>query len=193
MLAWQRWFEVRFPDSPTAVLPSELESPRWSLEFLEQFLAGDQGKYGDRDNGALIFAKAQCSACHKMNTQGSGFGPDLSSVAKRFTRTEFLESTLYPSHVISDQYASKKVLTTRGQVYTGILVKTPSGVIVRTNQEKEIQVPQDEIEEIMPSKISAMPSGLLDMLTPTEIRNLLCYFGYIPQEQIAEKSAPLRR
>ncbi len=193
MASWQRWFELRFPDSPAAVLPNELERPRWSLEFLEQFLAGDQGKYGDRENGALIFAKAQCSACHKMNTQGSGFGPDLSSVAKRFTRSEFLESTLYPSHVISDQYASKKVLTTRGQVYTGILVKTPSGVIVRTNQEKEVQIPQDEIEEIMPSKLSAMPSGLLDSLTPTEIRNLLCYFGYVPQEQIAEKNAPLRR
>jgi len=193
MAAWQRWYELRFPDSPAAVLPNELERPRWSLEFLEQFLAGDQGKYGDRENGALIFAKAQCGACHKMNTQGSGFGPDLSSVAKRFTRSEFLESTLYPSHVISDQYASKKVLTTRGQVYTGILVKTPSGVIVRTNQEKEVQIPQDEIEEIMPSKLSAMPAGLLDSLTPTEIRNLLCYFGYVPQEQIAEKSAPLRR
>lgn len=193
MLAWQRWFEVRFPDSPVAVLPTELERPRWSLDFLEQFLAGDQGKYGNRENGATIFAKAQCSACHKMNAQGSGFGPDLSSVAKRFTRSEFLESTLFPSHVISDQYASKKVLTTRGQVVTGILVKTPSGVIVRTNQEKEVQVSQDDIEEIMPSKLSAMPTGLLDPLTPTEIRDLLCFFGYIPQEQIAEKSAPLRR
>lgn len=192
--AWQRWFEVRYPDSPAAVLPNELERSRWSLEFLEQFLAGEQGKYGSRENGAAMFNKAQCNACHKMNSQGNGFGPDLSSIAKRFTRTEFLESVLYPSHIISDQYASKKILTKSGQIYSGILVKTPSGFIVRPNQEKEFKVDESQVEEIMPSKTSTMPVGLLDNLTPMEIRDLLCFVGYIPQEQIAEeKPSAIRR
>jgi putative heme-binding domain-containing protein len=195
MVAWQKWYESRFPDLPPAVLPTELDQqPRWSLGFLEQFLAGDQGRYGVRESGAQIFAKAQCVACHKMNSVGSGIGPDLSSVTKRFTRTEFLESTLFPSHVISDQYTSKKVLTKTGQVHTGILVKTPQGITIRNKDNKEVKIPQDDIEEVLPSKISAMPSGLLDTLTPSEIRDLLCFAGYVPPEQVAEeKPATLRR
>ncbi len=194
LAAWQKWYEIRFPDSPSAILPSELERPRWSLEFIEQYLTGDQGKEGSREEGGMVFQKAKCNACHKMNADGNGFGPDLTSVVKRFTRREFLESTLFPSHVISDQYASKKVLTTSGQVHTGILVKTPKGVAIRKNESTEVVVSSDEIEEILPSKTSAMPSGLLDKLTPAEIRDLLCFIGYLPQIKAAEeKPGVLRR
>lgn len=194
MAPWQKWYEVRFPDLPPAVLPNELEQPRWSLDFLEQYLVGDQGKTGSRENGATVFAKARCNSCHKLNSQGTGFGPDLTNITKRFTRTEFLESTLFPSHVISDQYASKKVLTTTGDVYTGIMVQTPKGVTIRASESKDFVVPKDEIEEILPSKVSAMPSGLFDKLTPTEIRDLMCYVGYIPQNEIAEeKPTTVRR
>ena len=194
MPVWQKWYEMRFPDLPAAVLPTATEQPRWSLGFLEQFLAGEQGRFGARENGAKIFAKARCSSCHKMNAIGSGFGPDLSSLTRRFTRTEFLESTLFPSHVISDQYASKKILTINGQVHTGIVVRTAKGLTVRTNENKEITLQESEIDEVLPSKVSAMPAGLLDTLTPTEIRDLLCFVGYLPQEQLAEeKPATIRR
>ncbi len=47
-------------------------------------------------------------------------GPDLTAVAKRFTRKEVLESVLFPSHVISDQYAARRVLTATGHVHNGL-------------------------------------------------------------------------
>ena len=194
MSAWQKWYEIRFPDLPPAVLATETEQPRWSLGFLEQFLSGEQGKFGEKTNGAQIFAKAQCSSCHKLDTLGNGFGPDLTSVTRRFTRSEFLESVLFPSHIISDQYASKKILTTNGQVHTGITIKTKQGLTVRTKENKELLIAKADIEEVLPSKVSAMPAGLLDTLTPSEIRDLLCFVGYLPQENIAEeKPATVRR
>ena len=61
-------------------------------------------------------------------------------------------------------------------------------------ENKEIQVDENELVEVLASKVSAMPSGLLDSLTPTEIRDLLCFIGYLPQEQLAEeKPATVRR
>ena len=129
-----------------------------------------------------------------MDSLGNGFGPDLTSVTRRFTRSEFLESVLFPSHVISDQYASKKVLTTNGQVLTGITVQTKQGLTVRTKENKEVLVAKADVDEVLPSKISAMPAGLLDNLTPSEIRDLLCFIGYLPQESLAaEKPANIRR
>ena len=194
MLVWQKWFEKQFPNSPPAVLPSETTQPRWSLAFLDQFLNGEQGKAGSIEKGAEVYARARCSACHKMNAQGGGFGPDLTSLNRRFTRTESLESILFPSHVISDQYATKKVLTKTGDVYTGLVVKTAKGIAVRVNENKEYMIADDEIDELMPSKVSAMPTGLLDELTPTEIRDLMVFLGYIPTEKLtAEKPSTIRR
>lgn len=194
MTAWQVWFAERYPEAPPAVLPSEKDPPRWSPEFLEQFLNGEQGREGSAVLGAAVYAKARCSACHKMNTQGGGFGPDLTSMNRRFTRSEALESILFPSHVISDQYASKKVLTKSGEVHTGIVIKTSKGISIRVNENKEFMIPDDEIDEIAPSKTSSMPAGLLDDLSPTEIRDLMCFLGFIPEEkQAAEKSPLIRR
>jgi putative heme-binding domain-containing protein len=164
------------------------------MAFLEQFLNGEQGKTGSVERGGDVFAKARCNACHKMNGQGGGYGPDLTSLNRRFTRSEAIESILFPSHVISDQYATKKVLTRSGEVYTGIVVRTAKGIAVRVNENKEFVVPDEDIEELLPSKTSVMPAGLLDELSPTEIRDLLAFLGYIPSEKLAEqKPAAVRR
>lgn len=194
MAPWQVWFEKQYPNSPAAVLASETAQPRWSMAFLDQFLNGEQGKTGSVERGGDVFAKARCNACHKMNGQGGGYGPDLTSLNRRFTRSEAIESILFPSHVISDQYATKKVLTRSGEVYTGIVVRTAKGIAVRVNENKEFVVPDEDIEELLPSKTSVMPAGLLDELSPTEIRDLLAFLGYVPSEKLAEqKPAAVRR
>ena len=141
-----------------------------------------------------MYAKARCNACHKMNGVGGGYGPDLTSVNKRFTRIETLESILFPSHVISDQYATKKVLTTDGEVFIGIVVQTAKGLAVRVNENKEFVIAQDQIQEVQSSRTSVMPAGLLDTLSPSEIRDLMVYLGYVPAEKLAqEKPAAVRR
>jgi hypothetical protein len=65
---------------------------------------------------------------------------------------------------------------------------------VRTQENKELRILKEEIDEILPSKVSAMPAGLMDTLTPSEIRDLLCFIGYLPQENLAEeKPGTIRR
>jgi putative heme-binding domain-containing protein len=194
MAAWQNWYASKYPDAPSAVLANETADPRWSLDFIEQFLNGEQGRQGSTERGQQMYAKARCNACHKMNGVGGGYGPDLTSVNKRFTRIETLESILFPSHVISDQYATKKVLTTDGEVFTGIVVQTAKGLAVRVNENKEFVIAQDQIQEVQSSRTSVMPAGLLDTLSPSEIRDLMVYLGYVPAEKIAqEKPAAVRR
>ena len=65
-----------------------------------------------------MFADGQCIHCHRFNGKGESIGPDLTSVAQRFTRKEILESIIYPNQVVSDQYASKLV-TANGKTYYG--------------------------------------------------------------------------
>jgi putative heme-binding domain-containing protein len=103
-------------------------------------------------------------------------------------RKEILESILYPSHIISDQYASKTVVTVNGQTYTGIVAPGAAGetVILQASGEK-ITIATDDIEETVPSKLSAMPEGLINELTLEEISDLFAYLGVITPASLAEK------
>ncbi len=117
---------------------------------------------------------------------------DLTAVAKRFTRKEVLESVLFPSHVISDQYAARRVLTASGQAYNGLVTRKSDGsLVVKDSDLNEHVVSEEDIEEIVPSKVSMMPSGLFDSLSAEEIRDLFAYMGFVPT-QIAEKPKVLR-
>lgn len=193
---WQDWYRGKFPEQSDPILPEDSGNPQWSLEFIEQYLEGDSGRDGSPQAGLVAFNKVQCASCHRFRDTGVAIGPDLTSLTRRFTLRETLESVLYPSHTISDQYLSKKILTRDGNVVTGITVNTKAGVTVRTSDRKQVVIAKDDIEEMEISKESIMPSGLLDQLSPIEIRDLLCYLGYVPakSEMMANgKSDTIRR
>jgi putative heme-binding domain-containing protein len=143
------------------------------------------------EDGKKAFAKAQCAACHRFQGDGTTIGPDLTAVSRRFTRQEVLEATLYPSHVISDQYASKKVRTLDGDVYVGIVTTNGDGSLtIRKSDRSEVTVAAEEIDEVASSKVSLMPTGLLEDLSGAEIRDMLTYLGYLPTvQEIAKEPA----
>ena len=140
------------------------------------FLASTEGLAGNREHSVAIFDKAQCVKCHRFGTRGEGVGPDLSTVSLRFQRREIVESVIHPSHVISDQYASKTVQTEHGMQFTGIVGEAGVGavVVLQSNGEK-VTVPRNEINQIFPSQKSAMPEGLFNTLTLEEIADLFAY------------------
>jgi putative heme-binding domain-containing protein len=188
MVAWQAWFSKTYPNALPAELPTGDADDRWTLEELEAYLIGDDLGLASGEAGKLAYSKAQCADCHRFANEGSAIGPDLNSVAKRFTRREFIESVLYPSHVISNQYASKRVVTVDGQVLTGITMENANGTYtIRMADKTERIVPEEDVEELLPSKLSLMPSGLFNELTLEEIRDLMAYMGYLPSANVAEQ------
>jgi putative heme-binding domain-containing protein len=116
--------------------------------------------------------------CHRYGKQGEAIGPDLSTVSQRFQKREILESILFPSHTISDQYSSKTVTTSNGLSFTGIVGALADGtvVVLQPNGQKTT-IRKGDIEQIVPSPKSAMPEGLLDSLTLEDIADLFAYLG----------------
>lgn len=174
--AWQEWFARTYPDSPPATLPAAGVENRWTYDDIARFLDNPSGYRPDTARGALVFQKAQCAKCHAIRGEGERIGPDLTTLVRRFHRKEIIESILYPSQVVSDQYRSKSVVTFSGKTYTGIV--GPAGgdsvVVLQSNGEK-VTIRKAEIEEIVPQKQSAMPEGLLNKLTLEEIADLFAY------------------
>jgi putative heme-binding domain-containing protein len=183
MAGWQEWFSAKYPDQPKAELPKLENSSPWSMESLAEYFATSEGRKGDSEAGKLAFTKAQCADCHKAAGIGKSIGPDLSSVANRFTRREVLESILFPSHVISDQYRSYRVLSADGKVFSGLMAKNlDNSVTIRDSDLKEHTISEENIESIEPSGSSMMPSGLFDRLSSAEIRDLMTFLGYVPDQ-----------
>jgi putative heme-binding domain-containing protein len=175
LAAWQAWFAAKYPDQPEAKLPEVPDTAKYTAEELLAYLTSEDA-HGAATRGAQIFTKAQCAKCHRFDNAGESFGPDLTAVNSRFSRKELLESIVFPSHVISSQYASKTVRTTDGRTITGLVVPGAAGetVIMQASGEKVV-LAQGDIEDSKPSKQSAMPGGLLDTLTMEEIADLFAY------------------
>jgi putative heme-binding domain-containing protein len=193
LAAWQRWFTETYPNQPEPKLPVESDDNKWSLEELVKYLGSPAGKQGDASGGAIVFEKAQCIKCHRYGQRGETIGPDLSTVARRFQQKEILESVLYPSHVISDQYASKTLVTRDGLTYTGLVSQLDERtVVVLEANGRKTQLPRSDIEDLVPHKKSAMPEGLFNSLTLEEIGDLFAYLGE-PSGTLATRPAATER
>jgi putative heme-binding domain-containing protein len=185
---WQKWFAQTYPNEPEAKLPVESAENKWTNEELLTYLTGPEAAHADPRLGAAVFAKAQCINCHRYGDRGDGIGPDLTTVSRRFQKKEILESILFPSQVISDQYASKTITTTDGRSINGLVAPQPDGklVVLQSNGQK-VTIATSEIETTAPCKISAMPEGLLNPLTLEDIANLFAYLGTPPQADLTSR------
>jgi putative heme-binding domain-containing protein len=187
LAAWQQWYATTFPDERPAELPKEAQPNKWSYEELASYLETTEGRAGSPSRGAQVFTDAQCINCHRFNNRGEGIGPDLTTVAQRFQRKEVLESIVYPNQVISDQYASQIVIA-GGKTYEGIVARHNDGSLtVLQSDATKVQVAADDIEDIQPSKTSAMPEGLLNKLSLEQVADLFALLMNAPEPGVAAR------
>lgn len=185
---WQQWFVEQYPDALEPKLPEESDESRWTKQELLTYLTGKGAVAADAKRGVAIYEKAQCNKCHKFGSKGEGIGPDLTTISRRFQTKEILESVLFPSHVVPDQYASKSVTTKQGQTVVGLVA--PAGAdtiaVLQSNAQK-VMIAKEDIDEITPVKKSAMPEGLFNNLTMEEIADLFAYLQVPPTSDTARK------
>jgi putative heme-binding domain-containing protein len=182
---WDRWFAQAFPKEPplpnaSAVKPGQ---SKYEMAKLLPLLdrAAAEGK-GDVTRGRAVFAKASCIKCHKFGKDGEGVGPDLTSLSKRFKRSDILEAILLPSKVISDQYRSSTIITTSGQQVTGLAAVQGDTVTVVLSDASKVTLKRDEIDSQVASLVSVMPEQLLDPLSMQEIIDLFAFLESEPRQ-----------
>ena len=93
---------------------------------------------------------------------------------------------------VSDQFKTHSIITLEGKIYQGrILDQNDQQLTVAIDPKAPsavIQIKADNIDEILPSKTSMMPLGLLNTLTREEILDLLAYIqaGGDPEHALFE-------
>jgi putative heme-binding domain-containing protein len=180
--SWGRWFGQTFPREPALAGVGEVKpaESKYKFEELLTFLQ-NEGKTGNAKKGRVVFEKALCLKCHKYGKEGEGVGPDLTTLSKRFKRVDVLESIIYPSKVISDQYRSTTITTVKGQTITGLAAVQGDMVTVLQSDGSKVVLQKKEIDSQFASLISVMPERLLDPLTKEEIADL---FAFLESEPI---------
>jgi putative heme-binding domain-containing protein len=180
--SWARWYGQAFPRQPALadVTGDKPVESKYRFDELVGFLE-KEGRKGDITRGRQVFEKAQCLKCHKYGKEGEGIGPDLTTLSKRFKRADVLESILYPSKVISDQYRSTQFVTRRGQTILGLAAAPVDGVItVLQSDGSKVSLKVGDIDQQFTSLISVMPEKLLDVLEKQEIADLFAFMESEP-------------
>jgi len=152
---------------------------KYKMDELLAYL--DKSPKADLARGRIVFEKAQCIRCHKFGKEGEGVGPDLTTLSKRFKRADILDSILFPSKVISDQYRSVTITTNKGQSITGLAAEQGDTVTVLLSDASKVTLKKSEIESQVASLISVMPERLLDPLSLQEIADLMAFMESEPK------------
>jgi len=182
MQQWQEWFAAKYPEELPAVLPVEPADSRWKYRDLLAELQQQKKSTLDLKLGAQAFEKATCIKCHRFGKKGEEIGPDLTYVSRRFQQKEVLLSTLFPSHFVSEEYPTYTIVTADGKTFTGMMgAAGPDEIMLLTAEGKKQMIKKQEVEEIVPVKKSAMPDGLLNLLSKAEVIQLIRYLGTLPE------------
>ena len=136
---------------------------------------------GDADRGKRVFFETSgvsCKNCHRIQKEGKEIGPELTTIGKKYSRAQLLESILEPSKLIDPKYVTYLAELDDGRLVTGLLLKKDdSEVVLKDAQDKEFRITAKEIERLVPVRQSLMPDLLLRDMTAEQVADLLAYLS----------------
>jgi putative heme-binding domain-containing protein len=151
---------------------------RTSAAEKEQLIRNYRGMITTKDadvaKGREVF-KVACAVCHTLNGEGGKVGPDLTGY-ERDNLDFMLPSIVDPSLGIREEYTAFNVTTRDDQTFTGFIVEdTPQFLTVMDALGNQTKIARQDVQSRAASATSLMPEGLLDALTPDQVRDLFAY------------------
>jgi len=132
----------------------------------------------DPESGRRIFHHgrlANCSHCHRHGGRGNVVGPDLSSLGNKQDRTWLLKSILEPSREMAPEYQPRTIILIDGRTFTGIRLRSYIKETIRDANGQNRTFDRSDVEAMVESPVSFMPSGLVHALTDRELKDLIAF------------------
>ena len=172
------------------LLDESIGAPPWKMvkerKFVKEWTVADlEARLGevktgrDLESGRAAFNDAQCIVCHRIANSGGSVGPELSAASSKYSLHDILESMIEPSKVVSDQFLTYNIVKKDSESVSGRIVDENAERLVvmpnPTSAETLEAVQLSDIVSRQPSKLSPMPTGLLNNLTADEVLDLLAF------------------
>ena len=130
---------------------------------------------GDAAKGKPVFAAA-CGTCHALHGEGTRIGPDLTGYDRK-DLDFLLQSIVDPSAAIRPEFAAYVVETSDGRMLNGPVVASGPETVTVEDGQARFTVARSQIRRMKESPVSRMPEGLLDGLSPQQVRDLFAHLA----------------
>jgi putative heme-binding domain-containing protein len=111
-----------------------------------------------------------------MGYRGGDVGPDLTRIGQVRAKRDLLEAIVFPSASFVRSYEPYSVVTREGTIHQGVRREEQATRVVLVNgQRQRVEITRSDIEEMQPSRVSIMPSGLDQLLSEQELADLLAF------------------
>ena len=169
---------IRSSDDMNDVIQPQGPGTDWTVELL---MSAYEKNYKNArfDSGKNMYKATLCISCHSMNGEGGVSGPELTQIGSRFSVDAIGEAIINPSGTIGDRYQFSNYYLNDGSVVTGIAInedeKNIEVSISPFSSDVIVNIRKDKLKNIELSKISPMPSGLINRLNEQELTDLIAY------------------
>lgn len=163
---------------PPATFPSFMTFPL--IAYLRTM--GETGKStlppGDPAHGKVLFeGKGQCMTCHRVGTQGSRLGPNLSDIGGQRRQVQLEQALLRPDQTPSPEYRRVRVMTKGGTDYTGRLLNLDTFTVQMLDSGEHLRsFEKSDLRQLSLITDSGMPS-FKDKLTTQEAADVVAYMA----------------
>jgi putative heme-binding domain-containing protein len=139
---------------------------------------------GDAARGRALFTGAgQCQTCHRVGSEGSRVGPDLSDVGERLAPVDLLASLVRPDERARPDHRYVRLVTRDGRTITGRRLNEDSySVQLIDSQDRLVGVMKSELRDYQLIKNSPMPS-YQGKLSQEQLSDLVAYLASLKEGQ----------
>ena len=128
----------------------------------------------DAAHGRAVF-KQYCSACHRLDQEGTPVGPDLFGMRNQ-SKEVILLHIIVPEYEIVPGYVSYTVALKDGNVEQGMIAaENPTSITLRRALGEELTISRANIAALASSGLSLMPQGLEANMSRQDMADLLAY------------------
>ena len=143
------------------------------IEALRGQLSPDVLAAADLPRGRGLFVE-RCGTCHRLFGEGQAIGPDLTG-GNRTNLDYLLENMVDPSAVVPRDSRMSIVTLADGRVLQGLVTSRDAATLTLVTPTDRHTLPVAEVDDVVVTDLSPMPEGLLDLLPPDGIRDLVAY------------------
>ena len=126
-----------------------------------------------RDGRKVFDTDAGCAACHSLGGKKK-LGPDLSAIGAKYGKQAMLDNIVNPNDGIAPEYITTVFTLKSGDRVQGLVTEeTADRIVVQIGAEESQRLKPTDIASRQQIRLSLMPEGLLNNLSPQQLADLL--------------------
>jgi cytochrome c oxidase cbb3-type subunit 3 len=133
---------------------------------------------GDPARGKTIYARSGCSACHILNGDGSGFGPDLTDIGARRGSRRLRETLQNPAKTVPEDFLLVEATIASGQAIRGIRLNEDTfSIQFRDQQGRFYSFRKSELRGLKKLRGETPMPSFASALSPAELDDLVHFLA----------------